>query len=660
MNPIRPLRPDLRRVAALAALATLTFSCAAPGSGAASGAATAVGPTWVRDHYVKHEYRIPMRDGVKLFTIVYEPKDASPSNTYPILMERTCYSVAPYGPDQYPDVIGPDLYTMHDKYIFVYQDVRGRYMSEGTWENVRPFVPDSIKARDPKAVDEASDTWDTIEWLVKHVPYNDGRVGQWGISYPGFFTTMAALSGDPHLVAVSPQAPVTNFFFEDFHHNGALTQAYFYTYPLFGIQHPEPTEQAWWAPGMVHQGLPDDYDFQLSLGPLSTTTARYYKDNFFWEEIVHHPNYDAFWRARAVGPDLAGRRDLPAMLIVGGWFDAEDLYGPLEVHRAVEADHPDHYVGLVEGPFRHGGWAARGVVHTVHGDIYFGDSLETKFQRDVEARFFRHFLKDGGKGPVGLPNALIFDTGRKTWDSLPSWPPPGVVRRTLYFRAGRGLSFEPPARTVGSGYDEYVSDPSQPVPSRCRIPTIQGLTMYQYMSDDQRCFDENRGVVTYETDTLTAPVTLAGPMTARLWVSTSTTASDYVVKLIDVYPTWEPDSPYRPDPEVHYAGYQQLVRGEIMRGRFRHGFDEPEPFVPGRVTEVDFRLQDVMHTFEPGHRIMIQVQSTWFPAFDRNPQRYVPNIYEAKASDFVTATERVYRTPAHPSGLDVGVLPNGS
>jgi hypothetical protein len=606
----------------------------------------------VRATYVKYEYRIPMRDGVNLFTIVYVPRDASSTHTYPIVMQRTCYSVAPYGADAYAQRVGPDPFMMREKYIFVYQDVRGRYMSEGTWENVRPFIPDSIKAKDRHAADEASDTYDTIEWLLTNVPYHNGRVGQWGISYPGFFTTMSVLSGHPALVAVSPQAPVTDFYFEDFHHNGALTQAYFYTYPVFGIAPLGPTAEHWWLPRMVQEGLPDDYDFQLGLGPLATTTTRYYHDNFFWQEIVHHPDYDAFWQARAVARHLTGH--VPAMLTVGGWFDAEDLYGPLTVYKTVQAHHPTAFNGLVEGPFRHGGWAREGVVHTVHGDIYFGDSLETRFQRDVEARFFRHFLKEGGQGAVGLPNALIFDTGRKIWDAFDTWPPPGVMKRTLYFQANGQLRFDPPK--AGSAYDTYVSDPAAPVPSRCRTPTIQGFTMYQYMSDDQRCFDQRRDVITFGTDTLTADVTLAGEITARLYVSPSTTDADYVVKLIDVYPMGEADSPYRPDTTVHYAGYQQLVRGEIMRGRYRSGFEHPRPFVPGRVSAVQFRLQDVLHTFKKGHRIMVQVQSSWFPAFDRNPQRFVPNIYEAQASDFVPAMQRVYHTPARPSGLEVEVL----
>jgi len=647
---------------------------------------------FARRNYVKHEYRIPMRDGVKLFTVVYVPRDASAQHTYPMLMERTCYSIAPYGRDEYPRVIGPDPFTMRDKYIVVYQDVRGRYMSEGTFVNVRPFVPDSIKARDSTAVDEASDTYDTIAWLLKNVPYNSGLIGQWGISYPGFYTTMGALSGHPALVAASPQAPVTNFYFEDFHHDGALTQGYFYTYPVFGVQHPHPTTENWWMPEMQRvlgtvgqsgggffggatriRGLPDDYDYQLSLGPLRNTTERFYKDNFFWQEIVHHPNYDAFWQARAVGPDIAEHMatgaPMPAVLAVGGWFDAEDLYGPLKVHRTVQANDPRHFNGLVEGPFRHGGWAHRGIVHTVHGDIYFGDSLETRFQRDVEAKFFRHFLKDRGRGDVGLPNALIFDTGKKEWDSFSAWPPTGVSKKDLYLNSGETLSFDPPRAAVAgaaaegdtregtAAYSQYVSDPSEPEASRCRIPTIQGLTMYQYMSDDQRCFDNDRGVALFETPPLDHDVTLAGPIEAKLVVSTSTDASDYVVKLIDVYPMDEEDSPFRPDTTVHYAGYQQLVRGEIMRGRYRESFSDPKPFQPGRPTRVDFRLQDVLHTFRKGHRIMVQVQSTWFPAFDRNPQRYVPNIYEATKDDFVIATERVYHTPDRASHLEVGVLP---
>ncbi|HWJ23260.1 MAG TPA: CocE/NonD family hydrolase, partial [Gemmatimonadaceae bacterium] len=380
----------LFRTALAAALSVAPVAHLAAQAPSAAAGAEEPDSVFVRANYTKHEYQIPMRDGTRLFTIVYVPKDASPTRTYPMIMQRTCYSVAPYGPDNYAAHIAPDQFMMREKYIVVYQDVRGRYMSEGTWANVRPLLTDAERARDPRATDESTDTYDTIDWLLKKIPYNNGRVGQWGISYPGFFTAQGALSRHPALVASSPQAPVTDFFFEDFHHNGALTQGYFYTYPLFGIPTGGPRTDDWWMAGMVKDGLPDDYDFQLSLGPLRNTTSRYYPDNLFWREIVSHPNYDEFWQTRAVPPRLTGIKH--AVMTVGGWFDAEDLRGPLAVYKAIEKSSPGTYNTLVMGPFRHGGWAARGIEHTVHGDIYFGDSLETKFQRDVEARFFRHWL----------------------------------------------------------------------------------------------------------------------------------------------------------------------------------------------------------------------------------------------------------------------------
>jgi uncharacterized protein len=609
---------------------------------------------FVRTNYTKHEYRIPMRDGINLFTIVYVPKDASPTNRYPMVMQRTCYSIAPYDENVYPAHTGPNEFMMREKYIFVYQDVRGRYMSEGTWTNVRPILSDAIKARDHKATDEASDTYDTIDWLLKNVANNNDKVGQWGISYPGFFTTAGALSRHPALVASSPQAPVTDFFFEDFHHNGALTQGYFYAYPIFGIASGHPRTDNWWAREMVRQGLPDDYDFQLSLGPLKNTTERFYKDNFFWQEMVQHPNYDEFWRARAIAPHITGVKH--AVLVVGGWFDAEDLYGPLKVYKTLVKNDPDAYPMIVEGPFRHGGWSARNVVHTQHNDIYFGDSLETKFQRDVEARFFHHFLKeDGGRNDVGLARAHMFNTGRKEWEDFPSWPAPRASTRDYYFHQDGSLSTVAP--TTSGLFLEYVSDPAKPVPSRCLVPTIQGITMRDYMSDDQRCASSREDVLVFRTDTLRVDVTLGGEIAAKLKVSTTGSDADYIVKLIDVYPPSEPDNPYDPNKNIHLGGYQQLVRSEIMRGRFRKSFTIPEPMRPDEITDVSFPLQDVLHTFKKGHQIMVQVQSTWFPVFDRNPQNYVPNIYEANAADFVKATERVWMDATRPSHLEVQVLP---
>jgi putative CocE/NonD family hydrolase len=592
-----------------------------------------------------------MRDGVRLFTSVYVPKDQS--HAWPVMMDRTPYSAAPYGEDQYKKEIGPSDEFEKAGYIFVYQDVRGRYMSEGTFVNARPFIADSIKARDRRAVDEASDAYDTIDWLLKNVPGNNGNVGQWGISYPGFYASMGALSRHPALVASSPQAPVTDFFFEDFHHNGALTQAYFYAYPIFGIPHPGPTPDNWWGPEVEKisaHGVPDDYFYQLSLGPLANTTERFYKDNLLWRDIITHPNYDAFWQTRAVPPVLRGVKH--AVLVVGGWFDAEDLYGPLAVYKTLRQYDSAATATIVMGPFRHGGWARPNIIHTVHGDIYFGDSLETRFQRDVEAPFFHAYLK-GGAAP--LPGALMFDTGRKRWERFARWPAPEATTHEYYFHADGSLSVAKPMEARASL--DYPSDPAKPVPSRCVEPTIEGFTLYHYMSDDQRCFTSRPDVLSFETDTLREDVTFGGEITARLQVTTSGTDADFVVKLIDVYPPETPDSPYQPDTTVHLGGYQQLVRGEIMRGRFRNSFATPEPFTPNRVTPVAFRLQDVLHTFKKGHRIMVQVQSSWFPAFDRNPQKYVPNIYQAQARDFIKATQHMWVDRSASSGIEVQLLP---
>jgi putative CocE/NonD family hydrolase len=569
-------------------------------------------------------------------------------------MMRTPFSVAPYGPDAYARTLGPNRFLMRDKYIFVYQDVRGRYMSEGDFENVRPFIPDSIKARNRKVVDEGSDTYDTIDWLLKNVPGHNGKVGQWGISYPGFFTSMGAVSRHPALVASSPPAPVTDLFFEDFHHNGAFVQATFAAYPIFGLPRPGPTTENWWLADfqkMLQLGGSDDYGYQLSLGPLRNVTERFYSNNVFWREIVAHPNYDAFWRARAVPPVLRGVTH--AVLVVGGWFDAEDLYGPLAVYKTLTAHDPRAKTSIVMGPWRHRGWAAQDVVHTVHGDLYFGDSLETKYQRDVETPFFRTHLK--GDGRTEVPPALMFDTGRKRWERFARWPAPNAQARTYYFHTDRSLSTTAPREP--RAYREYVSDPARPVPSRCSGNTIEDGTLYQYMSDDQRCFSARPDVLTFQTETLREDVTVGGEITAQLEVSSTGTDADFVVKLIDVYPPDQPDGPYQPNKTVHMAGYQQLVRGEIMRARFRKSFSAPEPLQPNQLTRVDFRLEDVLHTFRKGHRIMVQVQSSWFPAFDRNPQHYVPNIYDATASDFVKATQRVWMGQSAASGIRMQVLP---
>lgn len=610
---------------------------------------------FVRDNYQKTEYKIPMRDGTKLHTTVYVPKDASATAKYPFMMQRTCYSVAPYGPDTYPTQVGPSGTLMRDKFIFVYQDVRGRWASEGTWTNMTPTVTDQqpvvavkgkkkvTKPTNTTLVDESSDTYDTIEWLLKNIPNNNGRVGQWGISYPGFYTIAGAVAAHPALKASSPQAPISDFFFDDFHHNGAFIQAYLFTYPVFGVQHPQPTTQAWYNNDFINTKSKDGFQWQLDLGPLKNVD-KYYKDNFYWQETVNHPNYDEFWQKRSIIPHLKNINH--AMMTVGGWFDAEDLPGPLNIYKTVEKNNPGTYNTLVMGPFGHGRWSHE-TGHTLHSNVYFGDSVATFYQHNIEAKFFTHFLKGAGDGKTGLPEAYLFNTGRNEWKTFDKWPAANA-QPMQFFLASTGKL----AQQAGNAYSEFVSDPMKPVPYTEDITTTQGFTPFNYMSEDQRFAGRRPDVLTFQTDVLTDDLTLGGEIMAKLKVSTTGTDADWVVKLIDVYPPDEPNHPYMPNKNITLGNYQQMVRSEVMRGRFRNSFEKPEPFKPGEVTDVNFRLQDVLHTFKKGHRVMIQVQSTWFPLIDRNPQTYVDNIFKADEKDFQKATHRVYDS----SVIEVQVL----
>ena len=602
---------------------------------------------WVKENYTKTEYDIPVRDGVKLHTIVYVPKDASASNTYPFLMQRTCYSVAPYGEGKFPGQLGPNKFLMKDKYIFVYQDVRGRYMSEGPWTNMTPQIANKTK---PTQVDESSDTYDTIEWLVKNIANNNGRVGQWGISYPGFYTVAGALSQHPALKASSPQAPVSDFFFDDFHHNGAFTQGYFLTFPVFGIQHEKPTTAHWWMPQMMQAKTQDGYQFNLDLGSLKNFD-KYYKDNFFWQEHKDHPNYDEFWQKRSIVPHLKNVKH--AVMTVGGWFDAEDLYGPLTVYKTLEKNNPSTYNTLVMGPFGHGRWSAE-TGHTLHSNVYFGDSVATFYQREIESTFFKHFLKGAGDGKTGLPDAYLFNTGKKQWEKFDRWPAAAAEKKTLYFHANGKLSFDAPSQVASK--TEYISDPLKPVPYIEDNTETMGFTPFNYMSEDQRFAARRTDVLTFQTEPLTEDITLGGEITAKLKISTTGTDADFFVKLIDVYPGEEPNHAFMPHKNVILSNYHQMVRSEIMRARFRNSFEKPEALVPNKMTDVNFRLQDVLQTFKKGHRIQIQVQSTAFPLFDRNPQKFVPNIYVANDSDFIKATHTVYHQKGASSAVEVQVL----
>lgn len=611
---------------------------------------------FLRRTYTKHEYRISMRDGVKLFTAVYTPNDAS--TTYPILLFRTPYDVGPYGEDAFPDSLRPNqLGFARDGYIFAFQDVRGCYMSEGEYENMRPHIAEKSG---PEDVDESTDTYDTIEWLLENVSNNNGRVGMWGISYPGFYAAAGMIDAHPALKAVSPQAPIADWWYDDFHHHGAFFLAHaFRFFPGFGQYRPEPTTQR--ADGLEFPTA-DGYQFYLDLGPLSNVNDRYlHGDNPMWNRFVEHPNYDEYWQARSIVPHL--NNVAPAVMTVGGWYDAEDLYGPLKIYESIEDKNPDISNVLVMGPWVHGGWGRRDGDRV--GNARFGDKTGVFYRENIERPFFAHHLKDGPDPE--LPEAYAFETGANVWHKFDDWPPVDVESRTLRFLAGGRLAFdstdddddfeddfESDANSFEDpGFDEFISDPFRPVPYTEAV--TDGMTK-EYMTDDQRFAARRPDVLVYQTDPLDEPVTLAGPILADLWVSTSGTASDWIVKLIDVYPCDASDPDGLPA-GVRMAGYQMMIRSESIRGRFRDDPARPEPFEPNEPTRIRLELLDVLHTFGKGHRIMVQIQCTWFPLVDRNPQSYVKNVFLADESDFRTATQRVYRVDGHSTRLRVGVLP---
>ena len=591
-------------------------------------------PAYARERYVRVDHMIPMRDGKRLFTSVYCPRDSA--QAYPILLTRT-----PYASDGHLDPFGPAEVFAKAGYIFAFQDVRGKYQSEGAFVDVRPYRP--VK-RDSADIDETTDTYDTIDWLVKHVPGNNGRVGQYGISYLGFYSTMGLIDAHPTLKAVSPQAPVTNWFIgDDWHHNGAffLADGFDFVYS-FGVPRPVPTTRH--EPDFDY-GTPDSYDFFLKLGPIRNVDEKYFRGRIpYWNELLAHGTYDAYWKARDPLPHVHNVR--PAVLTVGGWFDAEDLWGTLHVYHTVERTSPSAYNILVMGPWEHAGWYLSDGAS--FGDLRFGNPTADYYHEHIELPFFEHFLKD--KGPADLPEASVYETGTNRWRSFDAWPPKGVETKSLYFRPGGKLGFERPP-LGGSSFDEYVSDPARPV------PYVDGVVVKrpaEYMAADQRFAARRPDVLVYQTDPLTEDLTIAGPITADLFVATSGTDADWVVKLIDVYPDNTPD----PDPNprnVRMGGYQQLVRGDIMRGKFRSSYERPEPFVPGKPTPVKIAIPDALHTFRAGHRVMVQVQSSWFPLVDRNPQRFV-DISRARESDFQKATQRVYHAGALSSRLEIGVL----
>lgn len=596
---------------------------------------------WLAEHYTKYEHRIPMRDGVRLFTRVYVPKNDS--QTWPILLTRTPYALKPYGDDNYSDPNGSFATLAKDEFILVTQDVRGRYGSEGQYEHVRPFNPN----KGAKDTDESSDAFDTIDWLVKNTPNNNGKVGMFGISYPGFYTSMGMIDSHPALKAASPQAPISDWFIgDDLHHNGAwfLSQNFGFFYQF--AQRPEDPLHEPLKP--FNYGTPDGYDFFLRMGPLANSDSVLLKGRSpEWTEFLKHPTYDAFWQARNIRPHLKNIHC--AVMTVGGWYDAEDLFGALETYRWTERQNPGITNMLVMGPWPHGGWGRQ--IGDNLGDLNFHSKTSEFYREKIELPFFRHFLK--GDTNYSAAEAQVFEAGADRWRRFDAWPPKQASARTLYLRAGGSLDFSPPAET-SEPFDEFPSDPAKPVPFTTQISTDYPRS---YPLEDQRFAAERPDVLVYQTEPLEEDLTFAGPIQTSLRVSTTGTDADWVVKVVDVYGGDFPDP--NPNPtHIRMGGYQQLVRGDVFRGKFRNSFEKPEPFEPGKMASIQFTMPDVFHTFRRGHRVMVQVQSSWFPLVDRNPQTFV-DISAAKPEDFHKATHRIYHTAGAASSISVPVLPPG-
>ena len=593
---------------------------------------------WFNANYYKKEVMIPMRDGTKLFTSLLIPKDTM--EKHPLLLMRTPYSCQPYGEDKLTPLWRRTYYFRYakEKYILVFQDVRGKFMSEGKYEDIRPFIKDKKQEQ----FDEASDAYDAIDWLIKNVPKNNGNVGVFGISAPGFFATMAAACGHTALKAVSPQAPVTDWFMgDDVHHNGAFfSMDNFNFYMFYG----KDRKRQGTDPGKPYiYPVKDRYNFFLEKGTVSNLTKIVGDSCEFWNQIVAHPNLDEFWKIRDARTAIYNIK--PALLWVGGLYDAEDCYGAWNCYKATEKQSPETKTKLVIGPWSHGQWA-RDEGYFL-GNVRFGGKTSVWFQQQIELPFFNYHLK--GKGVDTISKATIFFTGENTWRKFEQWPPKNVHPQSIYTSHDGSLSFTK-AATADNTYDEYVSDPAKPVPYN---EGVHGERTREYMTDDQRFAAQRPDVLTYKTEILQEDITLSGPIIADLVVSITGTDADFIVKLIDVFPDdfAYPDSVKGNGKNYMMQGYQMLVRGEVMRGKFRTSFEKPEAFIPGKVTHVKYTLPDIAHTFKKGHKLMVQIQSTWFPLVDRNPQQFM-NIYKAEEKDFKKATIRVY----HSSTIVVPVL----
>ena len=592
---------------------------------------------YIQENYTKREVMITMRDGVKLFTSIYEPK--AKAEKYPILLNRTPYTVAPYGADKFRGALGPSELYAREGYIFVYQDVRGKTMSEGTFEDVRP----DIDNKTPKDIDESTDTYDTIDYLIKNVENNNGRVGTFGISYPGFYVSAGSIDSHPALKACSPQAPVSDWFNgDDMHHNGALFLAQNYSFfSFFGQFRPAPNSDFAYLKQWTGRNTPDGYNYFLSLGGLKEVADSYEKGLGvrikFWDDMMAHPNYDQYWKDRNILPKL--RNIKCATMTVGGWYDNEDLYGALRTYQHIEKQNPNIYNVLVIGPWDHGGWSRADGDWL--GTAYFTQKSGKYYRENLELPFFNHFLKD--KGDISkVKEVNLFDTGSHEWKAFENYNPTASTETALYLNANGKLSFEMP---TASGVDEYVSDPMNPVPYTQKITSNYPR---DFMTEDQRFASTRPDVLVYQTEVLTEDITVAGDIKPSLFIASSGTDSDFVVKLVDVFPdNYKFPEGIKPPQNSAWSvfqpgGYEMLLRGEPMPARFRNSFEKPEPLVPNQATKLLFTMPGVAHTFKKGHRIMVQIQSTWFPLVARNPQKFMPNYKLGTQADFQKVTQKVF------------------
>lgn len=630
---------------------------------------------WIHQHYSKREVMIPMRDGVRLFTAIYEPVDKS--TPHPVLIYRTCYGCAPYGEDKWENLSRPTWSRYaNDQFIIVFQDVRGKNMSEGNFEDIRPFIVDKLNNM---LTDEASDTYDTVEWLVKNTNSNE-RVGVFGISYPGFYAMMAGLSGHPAVKAVSPQAPVTDWFRgDDTHHNGALFLLDMFSFE-FWFEHIN--KPSFWNTYQTEKGQinptdivrTDVYNDYLKMGTVSNMTRLLGDSCKFWNDMIQHPDLDQWWEERNVAYHCQNIK--PAVMVVGGLFDAEDCFGAFTTYNAIRKQSPQTELYLVEGPWAHGEWS-RGAMGYL-GDIWFGNEANMFYYIDnIEFPFFSYYLNQKGEKPK--PGAMVFQTGENKWKHYPEGWASETTRTPFYLQQDGGLGLPEFSDKTTS----YISDPNRPVPFMGRPVTNRPTT---YMTDDQRFAAARPDVAVFSTDVLADTLVLDGAAEVELNVAINTTDCDFIVKIIDVFPD---DFSYLP--EVYkfisererqrfnplMAGYQMLVRWEVMRGKYRNCMqldsvafsttesadmknykfhpDAPQPFTPDMPTRVKFRLPDIAHSFLPGHRLMVQVQSSAFPLIDRNPQTFC-NIYECVEEDFQPCTVRILHSEDYPSRIWLPVV----